>query len=72
MAKTTRRRLTDEERAQRREQDRERLDQAARELLTSDGWQRWIKVRSRNGLSRYSLVIWGGLRRRRVSARQTC
>lgn len=55
MAKTTRRRLTDEERAQRREQDRQRLDDAARQLLSSDGWQRWVKVRSRNGLGRYSV-----------------
>lgn len=55
MAKSTRRRLTDDERAQRRAHDRERLEQAARDLLTSDGWQRWVKVRSRNGLARYSL-----------------
>ncbi|MGD9735966.1 MAG: ArdC-like ssDNA-binding domain-containing protein [Solirubrobacterales bacterium] len=54
MANTTRRRLTDDERAQRREQDRQRLDQAARQLLSSDGWQSWVKVRSRNGLGRYS------------------
>ena len=31
------------------------VEQAARELLTSAGWQRWVKVRSRNGLARYSL-----------------
>lgn len=55
MAKTTRRHLTDDERAQRRAQDRERLEQAARDLLTSDGWQRWIRVRARNGLARYSV-----------------
>lgn len=55
MAKSTRRRLTDDERAQRRAHDRERLEQAARDLLTSGGWQRWVKVRSRNGLARYSL-----------------
>ncbi len=55
MAKTTRRRLTDDERARRRAQDRERLEQAARELLSSDGWRRWIEVRARNGLARYSL-----------------
>src|SRR5204863_2497913 len=34
---------------------RERLEQAARALLTSDGWRRWIRVRATNGLSRYSL-----------------
>jgi len=55
MAKTTRRRLTDDERAERRAQDRERLERAARELLFSEGWRRWIEVRARNGLARYSL-----------------
>lgn len=55
MAKSTRRWLTDDERAQRRAQDRERLEQAARDLLTSDGWRRWVRVRARNGLARYSL-----------------
>src|SRR3954469_21428129 len=54
-ANTTRRRLTDDQRAQRRAQDRERLERAPRELLTSDGWRRWIEVRARNGLARYSL-----------------
>jgi hypothetical protein len=47
--------LTDEERDARRKADRERIEQAARELLTSEGWQRWIKVRASNGLSRYSV-----------------
>ncbi|MGO9490371.1 MAG: ArdC-like ssDNA-binding domain-containing protein, partial [Solirubrobacteraceae bacterium] len=40
---------------QRRTADRERLEQAARQLLTSDGWKRWVKVRATNGLARYSL-----------------
>ncbi len=47
--------LTDEQRDARRQADRDRLEQAARALLTSDGWQRWIRVRASNGLSRYSL-----------------
>ena len=47
--------LTEAERDARRHADRERLEQAARALLTSDGWQRWIRVRATNGLSRYSL-----------------
>jgi hypothetical protein len=51
----SRRRLTDAEREQRRAQDRERLKRAAEQLLTSEGWQRWVRVRSRNGLARYSL-----------------
>jgi hypothetical protein len=46
--------LTDEDRAARRKTDRERLERAARELLSSEGWQRWVKVRSTNGLARYS------------------
>ena len=45
---------TDSERAQRRQADRDRLEQAARALLASEGWQRWVKVRSTNGLARYS------------------
>lgn len=68
MAKSTRRRLTDDERAQRRAQDRERLEQAARDLLTSEGWRRWVRVRARNGLARYSLTISGRLRQRRRPA----
>jgi hypothetical protein len=48
------RKLTKAERAQRRQADRERLEQAARALLTSEGWQRWVRVRSTNGLARYS------------------
>src|SRR5215216_5278225 len=47
---------TEAEREARRKADRERLEQAARTLLTSDGWQRWIKVRATNGLSRYSVT----------------
>jgi hypothetical protein len=48
------RKLTDGERAARRRADHDRLEQAARELLSSEGWQRWVKVRSTNGLARYS------------------
>jgi hypothetical protein len=54
--------LTGEERDARRKADRERIEQAARALLTTDGWQRWIKVRASNGLSRYCLVISGRFR----------
>ena len=46
MAKSSSRRLTDQERAERRRQDRERLQPAARELLSSDGWARWVKARA--------------------------
>jgi N-terminal domain of anti-restriction factor ArdC len=47
--------VTDEERDARRKADRDRIEQAARALLTTDGWQRWIRVRASNGLSRYSV-----------------
>jgi antirestriction factor ArdC-like protein len=47
--------LTEAERDARRTANRERLEQAARALLTSDGWRRWIRVRASNGLSRYSV-----------------
>jgi antirestriction factor ArdC-like protein len=53
--RSTRRTRSDGERDARRNADRERIEQAARALLTTDGWQRWIKVRASNGLSRYSL-----------------
>jgi antirestriction protein ArdC len=46
--------MTEQERADRRAVDRDRLEQAARELLTSEGWGRWVRVRSTNGLARYS------------------
>jgi hypothetical protein len=46
MAKKSSRQFTDEERAERRRQDRERVRQAARELLSSEGWARWVKTRA--------------------------
>jgi hypothetical protein len=46
MATKSRSRLSDEERDERRRQGRERLQQAARELLSSDGWARWVKTRA--------------------------
>jgi hypothetical protein len=55
MAKKASRRLTDQERAERHRQDRERLQRAARELLSSDGWARWVRVRAM--FHSYSLVI---------------
>ena len=55
MATTTRRRLSDQEREERRAEDRERLKEAAEQLLTSEGWQRWVRVRARGGLARLSL-----------------
>lgn len=55
MAKRSRRQLSEHEREERRRVDRERMQRAAEQLLSSDGWQRWVRVRSRNGLSRYSI-----------------
>jgi hypothetical protein len=49
---TTGRRLSEREREQRRASDRERMRQAAEQLLGSEGWRRWVRVRSANGLSR--------------------
>jgi hypothetical protein len=46
MSKQSSRRFTEQERAQRRAQDRERLQHAARELLSSDGWARWVRTRA--------------------------
>jgi N-terminal domain of anti-restriction factor ArdC len=38
--------LSEQERAERRRRDRERLQQAARELLGSEGWARWVRTRA--------------------------
>jgi N-terminal domain of anti-restriction factor ArdC len=54
MARSTSR-LSESEREQRRARDRERLKVAAEQLLGSEGWERWVRVRSRNGLARYSV-----------------
>ena len=51
----TKKALSPADRDARRKADRERLEQAARALLTTDGWRRWIRVRATNGLSRYSV-----------------
>ncbi len=51
----SKRRLSEAERAERRRRDRERLQAAAEQLLTSEGWQRWLRVRSQAGLARLSL-----------------
>ena len=50
-----RRQLSESEREERRPRDRERLEAAARELQSSEGWTRWVKVRRTNGLARYSV-----------------
>jgi hypothetical protein len=55
MSKMPSRRLTEQERAERRRRDRERLQHAAKQLLSSNGWQRWVRVRSQAGLGRLSI-----------------
>ena len=40
------RRLSEPEREERRNAERERVKQAAEQLLTSEGWQRWVRARS--------------------------
>jgi hypothetical protein len=55
--RVNRRPPTDAERGARRHADRGRIEHAARALLTTESWQRWIRVRATNGLSRYRLLI---------------
>jgi hypothetical protein len=46
MPKTSRRSPSEQERTERRCADRERLRKAAHELLSSEGWARWVRTRS--------------------------
>jgi hypothetical protein len=50
-------RVSEAEREQRRRADRERVKEAASELLSSQGWQRW--VRARQAFHAYSWLICG-------------
>jgi hypothetical protein len=54
-SRSSRKPLSEAERAERRQRDRERLHQAAEQLLSSEGWQRWVRVRSQAGLARLSV-----------------
>ena len=47
--------MTDEERAERRKQEQQLTEQAVAQLRCSAGWQRWLTVRARVGLRRYSV-----------------
>ena len=53
MATRSRARLTPEQRDERRRQQLDQLREATSALLTSEGWQRWLRTRSR--FHRYSL-----------------
>jgi hypothetical protein len=55
MARKSSRRHTEQERAERCRRDRERLKLAAEQLLSSEGWKRWVRVRSQAGLARLSI-----------------
>jgi hypothetical protein len=60
MSTTYRRRRLSEpepEREQRRNAERERVKEAAEQLLTSEGWQRWVRARSM--FRRYCPLILG-------------
>jgi hypothetical protein len=46
MSKNSSHRDSESARAERRRADRERLRRAAQELLSSEGWARWVRVRS--------------------------
>jgi hypothetical protein len=45
-SRSSRKPLSEAERAERRPRHRERLHQAAEQLLSSEGWRRWVRVRS--------------------------
>jgi antirestriction protein ArdC len=47
--------LTEPERAERRKREQQLTEQAVAQLRTSAGWQRWLSVRARVGLRRYSV-----------------
>jgi hypothetical protein len=53
MSKRSRAPLTPEQRNARRREQLDQLRQATSALLTTDGWQRWLRTRSR--FHRYSL-----------------
>jgi hypothetical protein len=71
MAKT-KRGPSEAERAERRARDRDRLQQAARELLTSDGRQRWVRARAlfHNYSLRNCLLLAAQCRERGIDARR--
>jgi len=55
----TKRRLSEAERAERRQRDRERLQEAAEQLLASKGWQRWVRLCSQAALAPLCLIVLG-------------
>ncbi len=61
---------TDAERDARRNADRAHLEEATRELPSSEGWQRWVKTR--RSFHRYRLLIWSGWCRQHSDTRVEC
>ena len=55
----TKRRFSEAELDERRRRDRERLAEATRALLSSEGWRAWLRARA--VFHSYSLLIWSGL-----------
>ena len=55
MATPTRTKLTDDERAERRNREQQLSAAAVAQLRSSAGWQRWLTARRQLGLRRYSL-----------------
>src|SRR6202022_3884048 len=51
---------TADKRAQARAEHAERLQHATRELLSSNGWQRSVKVGATSGLTKYTLPTLSG------------
>jgi len=59
MARSNKRSLTAEQRQERRAAQRERLEHATEELLSSEGWVRWLRARSvlRSGYSLRNTIL---------------
>lgn len=66
MAKKSSGRSSEQKRAERRERDRERAHQATEALLTSEGWQRWLRARAVfHSYSLHTRCSWPTVRRTR-------
>jgi N-terminal domain of anti-restriction factor ArdC len=64
--------MTAEQAAASRKRRARHLEDAVRALLSSEGWARWVRVRSRNGLSRYSWFNQAQIAAQRPDASYVC
>jgi hypothetical protein len=64
--------MTAEEAAASRKRRARHLEDAVRALLSSEGWARWVRVRSRNGLARYSWFNQVQIAAQRPDERYVC